>query len=352
MITEFGISGAPPVAVSRPQIPAQPSILFPSIPDAARPPDVVEAREKFVAASPNLGHLSVRDARRAQRLVHAALESMPAPQIQVNRRLTNAEAILRSPDPIPTMFDLPESERPHDFDQRARVEEKYDTHGRGADAGRSVYGSVQFADRIHDAAAVMRPDAPKSSKEFTNMGVGYYGPVSLVLKPEVWQRTTVQPGDSYNLDALKVESRPGAVENLADVVAERVVSHFDTKRADGATQAIGTWDQAKAGAALKSILWKPKDQAVEGVRQHLASTAFTNGASMMEAAVRTADRNDIAEIRVMRHPDTEVGSPAHNAIRRLRYHAKKLGIPVHQKTVPASVFPYGSARPETLVKPA
>jgi len=313
---------------------------------------VVEAREKFEQVGPNLDSLSVRDARRAQRLVHAALEQLPTPTIQVNRRYTNAEQILRSPKPIPTMFDLPEDARPSDYDRRLQIEQKYDTYGRGEHAGRSVYGSVQFADQVLDAKATL-PGAKldKPARLRPNLGVAAYGPVSLVLKPTVWDRTTVQPADSYNLDALHVTSQPGAAENLADVVTERVVSHFDGKRADGASAAFGIWNDAEAGAALKSILWKPTAQAVEGVKQHLASTAFTQAAAMMEAAVRTADRTDIAEVRVMRHPDTEVGSPAHNAIRRLRYHAKKLGIPVHQTTVPADQFPYGSARSEFLAKP-
>ena len=88
---------------------------------------MVEAREKFEQVGPNLGSLSVRDARRAQRLVHAALEQLPTPTIQVNRRYTNAEQILRSPKPIPTMFDLPEGKRPWDYDRRLAIEQKYDT---------------------------------------------------------------------------------------------------------------------------------------------------------------------------------------------------------------------------------
>lgn len=343
-----------PAAASTPPgtVAASMTASVPVSTDAARPADVLAARARYSAGTPSLGHLSVRDARRAQRLVHAALESMPTPQILVNRRPGNAEAILRSSKPIDTVFDLPEDQRPSDFGQRTWVEKQFDTHGRGADAGHSVYGSVQFADQIHPATELVQPAGGASTKPHTNLGIGYYGPVSLVLKPDVWSRTTVQPGDSYNLAMLSLPSRPGAVENLADVVTERLVANFDGSRPDGALQAFGLGDQAQAGAALKSLLWKPTAQAVEGVKQQLASTTFTNNATMLEAVVRTADRDDIAEIRVMRHPKTEIGSPAHNAIRRLRYHAKKLGIPVHQKTVPARYFPIDSARPELLVNPA
>ncbi len=265
--------------------------------EGRRPADVLAAGKAYALAGPNLEGLPLADAQRGQQLVHEAVSQLPDPKIQVNRCFDNALSILKTDAPMPTMFDLPENKRPYDYNQRKRTEDRFGLFGEGVDAGHTVYGSVQFADTL------------PAKKPRLNTGVDYYGPVSLVLKPEAWARATVMPGDSYEFDY--VDQQPGAVENLADVAAERM---YRTGNLGG-----GMRDAKTSVALLKSAL---------------TSSGLTGNEGMIEAQIRGASRDDIAEIRIKRNPFDEAGLPQQDRlIRQVRYHAGKLGIPVHQQTV-------------------
>ncbi|MCW2973434.1 MAG: hypothetical protein JWN72_1707 [Thermoleophilia bacterium] len=313
-------------------VPARDFVHTPTMVEGRRPADVIAAKDAYSAWTPNFGTLSKTDAKRAQSLIHAAIKELPTPAIYVNRRLDKAEAQLKSDRPFLTMFDA--GQALPDIDRRRSIEQKYGTYGVGDDAGHSVYGSVQFSDAIAGASLLSDPeraDAAKTSR--ANMGLQYYGPISLILKPEAWARATVQPGDSYNLDG--VATKPGAAENLADVTTERVVSHFES------------WDHDR----LKSALELPRREAIDLFKQHLASSRFTHPVDMMEAAVRTVDNSDVAEIRMMRAPGTQPGSIADRALRRIRYHANKLGIEVHQRTAKGNEVYAAQYTPDQLAAP-
>lgn len=277
-----------------------------SIAAAPRPADVAQAAAEFSYTGPNLRGLSITDAKRAQELVHDALATMPTPRIQVNRRLDNAEAILKSDASFPTMFDLPADKRPYDYNQRQRVEQAFNIFGRRGDAGKTVYGSVQFADAV-------RPSS--STAPVLNTGVNMYGPVSFVLKPDVWNRATVLPSDSYFLDPTK--DQPGALENLADITTDRVARTFSMQ----------------GPAELDKLVKRPHRSAITQVKRALSDSKMTDNEGMIEASIRGVDRTDIAEIRVVRNPALGGLKELDRGIRRLRYHAQKLGIPVHQETV-------------------
>ncbi|HAM36982.1 MAG TPA: hypothetical protein DEB40_07115 [Elusimicrobia bacterium] len=204
---------------------------------------------------------------------------------------------------------------------RRSYEEWHGTYGEGPAAGRTVYGSVRFGDRVgserfmEDVIQGMRSRVPRSTKP----AQGFYlsgGAVTFVMKPAALMNATFLGGDSF---MKKIARKPGGIRHLPEVTMTAL-----------ARIASGQGEEA----ALRSILRMPAEARREALRRVLASDIFQ--IDYVEAQIRNPSADDIDCIVIKNDvqdwpagylPDPRAGGHA-QALEKVRELAKRRGIPL------------------------
>jgi hypothetical protein len=270
--------------------------LASAVPDAARPVDVVAARDSW---RPHLGSLGAEDARRARELVTRAMEGLDGPHVIVNRHPAEAMELLDGRvERLTTSHDLRStSYRPHveelaraARDRRIDIETRLGTIGVGADRGATTYGSVVFDLQAPDRNGRLSP----------HHGVPRYGQAALVLDQAVLDRATFLPHDSVGVAQA---TKPAAHEQLVDVAVERIArDHLfvdDLPHPGRRTRAVSDAARELRKQQLLDVLRDPDERsAIDAVRTKLRG--MTNRATYVEAQVRGGVRaDDVRELRLL-----------------------------------------------------
>jgi hypothetical protein len=267
--------------------------------DAARPADVLAARERW---RPSLGTLGADDAARARELVQRASAGLDGPRIIVNRHPAEAAALLDgSIERLSTTNDRarlpfrPQSAAQLDAaaDRRLRLEQRHGTVGTGAARGTTTYGTVAW-----DSTALT-----PGGRTVPQLGAYRYGQAAMVLDERVLDRATFLPHDSVS---VAHGTRTAAREQLVDVAVERLArSHgFVDDLAPGGRPAprIPDAERAARQRRLLDILHAPDRVAVDAMRDELRRTP--NSTHYVEAQVRGGVRaDDVAEVRLATRPN-------------------------------------------------
>jgi hypothetical protein len=166
--------------------------------------------------------------------------------------------------------------------------------------GTTIYGRVRIGEVAHTpmvdpgAARTMRYRAPHLS-----LGPGQYGDVSLTLREATLDRATFTPRDTGQVGFTR---DVGAREQLADVLADTIASHFKVaeRRVASTNHPFGVDGEGEFRAhadlyrAFRHLIDAPDSHAVEGIRQHLRSAAMDT--YYAEAQVRVATAADVEHV--------------------------------------------------------
>lgn len=277
-------------------------------------PEVVAATARYAPLHPDIDRASF------ERVVGVAREALDglAPVVVVNRRVDVAlQALEAAPDAlVPTIH----TDTPPGLQGTARrtgrmvSERLHDTFGTGELQGRTVFGSTRFVDTSDaraGATAVL-----EALRRQGDVGVGAYGPVAMLLRPEaVAGRTTFAARDT----ALGM-TRVTDASNLPQVVAERIA-----RGVPGAPTA------ATLAAAAS-------DDAVRRLRAWLMTDGLARRDGYIEAQVRGLRMADVAGIHVAQGYDGPVmrkldpgPPPDASAAERLERAASRLAITLDER---------------------
>lgn len=291
---------------------------------AARPPSVQAAVAEFGSAplpgqpqfSPDgsmfltnghvnaLAHMGPDDAARAVRLITRELEQVE-PHVLVNREVPDVLETLRGDGRFgnaffPTKAGEALDDRPPMYLQQRKQEElRVGVHGDGPDAGRTIYGALNFGHDLREG--------------------GSYGPVGYALDgARISGRTTFTRSDSFEV----MRGEVGGIEHLPTVVA----SNFQGP--------LG-----RPTSALHQALLEQDDEAVAALmRGALLDDDWTNGAlrnGYVEAQVHGGvTLGDVAEIRLSSFMKPHEREAIHAA-------AERWGVPVRD-------LPADAARADTM----
>ncbi len=235
-----------------------------------------------LAYAPDFGSLGVRDAVRARELVSAATASMEQPFIIVNRSIEGVDLLFERGREFPTSFDVGSARVAEYMSERLEHELRHGTHGSGPSAGRTVYGAVHFTHWL---------DEPNAAGELVRRNTGQlrYGEVGLELRPEAWRRATVLPNDSFYVDAT-----PGTIEQLDDVVLERLLRNYHLVR--DSAGASSPFDET-ASVLQDRFLTLVRGDAQVAVDQLQAQLrAPSTGRHYVEAQVRGVTLDDVVRV--------------------------------------------------------
>ena len=278
------------------------------------------------------------DVVRAARAVSDALEDLrPSMRIYGNRPADDAIALLRTGGEISTIFTSGSKLRKQvrdaaQFDDyianRKRIELQANVHGDGVLAGRTVYGTLQFADYLHGTTTFASRGAAAAeaiSARRPTRGWAGAGPVSFVYKPETLERATFLPGDLY-----KTRDPIASIQHLPEVVLRNLAhSH-------GAVPQYEVAGPSHADArAFARVLRSSADTIKRHTQRHLQSATMED--HYIEAQIRGASLDDVERIVVDAHPS--VITPSN--LRELKRLAKRRGIPIDVVT-PATATQSGA----------
>lgn len=249
----------------------------------------------------------------------AALDGLE-PVVVVNRRVDVASAQVSgtADDPFPTIHDDVRRDVKTSAQRAVRsVRERIlGVHGDGADAGRTVYGSVRFVP-TEDAAA--GTDAVVAALRLQgDPGVRAYGPVSFVADPEAIAERTTFAADDTGVSLARIRGR----DELATVVAERLAR-----------------SQELAGTPkLERLLALEPAAARDAVRGWLLSGALAHHDGYVEAQVRRLAPKDVLAVVLderggvtERRPGIDPGAPPDTYdASRLEQDLRRLQLPLHR----------------------
>lgn len=238
-------------------------------------PEVMRAAERYEPRRP--GHVDAASFDRVRSIAQEALAPLAA-VVVVNRRLDSASRLLEAGRAAE--FDTIHTATPAGPIGVARraarllTEHLHDTHGAGADAGRTVFGSTRFVG-VEDTAAGAAGVLAALQRQGA-VGVTGYGPVSFLVDGDAtWNRTTFAAEDT----ALS-RHRVGHGSQLPDIVAERLAL-------------------ATAGSPpVDELLAVPATAAAGRVREWLTSDALASDDGYIEAQVRGLRVDDVAALHV------------------------------------------------------
>lgn len=249
-----------------------------------RPPDVEQARTTF---SPSA---YTAKQKKWAGIVAEALEQLGGARVMIKRPAEDALALLTNGGRLSTIFDLknPSEEVQGYLTGRLAHEQRLGTHGVGAQAGQTVYGSVEFAARrspeLFDDAILKAAKAQKPLPR-SELNTGFpltHDAITLVMKPTVNANATFLPGDSY----IATAHPPRAAEHLAYVVLDNILEQGDM------------YFTAERGSDVMFEL--PRDQAVDAVKTYLTSGAVNR--NYLEAQLRAPTVEDVAYIVIRNDP--------------------------------------------------
>jgi hypothetical protein len=270
-------------------------------------PEVAAATARYAPMTPNT------DRPTFDRLVGVARSALDGltPVVVVNRR---ADATLYSLEQAPAepLLTIHTSTPPGLSGEARRIgrlatEKLHGTHGTGDNEGRTVFGSTRFvgtADARAGAASVLAALGRQGE-----VGVGAYGPVSLLVRPDALVgRTTYAARDT-----AKGVTRVSDASHMPEIVAERI--------------ARGVPGAPSVGQLVTS----PADRASRLLRSWLTSDGLARRDGYIEAEVRTLRPTDFAGMHVAHSydgpvmksispgalPDASVTARLHDAAARL-----------------------------------
>jgi hypothetical protein len=279
---------------------------------------VLRARQKFDRAQ-------FGPDQRGIALIRRAITGSNAPRLYVNRDVDDALRLLRGGGRFSTAYDIvrdrsvARSERRRVKEylvKRRALEQHLGTHGEGAQAGRTVYGTAEFASRRRPRLSgdgYLAAATQGSAKEQTRLNTGFFDPmgagaVTFILKPRANRRATFLPHDTWKSDSGG--PRPVAVEHLPYAVLWHMQHQLGPVHA-------------------KRLLRLPRRQAIHGIQRYLASALVS---PYIEGQVREAKLDDVSEIRIRRthngRRSDPHGAPLDVALAEVRQLARSRGIPV------------------------
>jgi hypothetical protein len=290
-----------------------------SAPPRPADPEVASATTRYAPMTPGT------DRPTFDRLVGVARTALDglAPVVVVNRR---ADATLYSfeqapAEPLLTIHTL----TPPGLSGEARrlgrlaTERLHGTHGTGDNAGQTVFGSTRFvgtADARAGAASVLSALARQG-----DVGVGAYGPVSLLVRPDALEgRTTFAARDT-----AKGITRVSDASHMPEIVAERIA-----RGVPGAP-------------TVDELVSSPAARAARLLRTWLTSDGPARRDGYIEAQVRTLRPTDFAGMHVAHAYDGPVmksispgALPDESVTARLHDAATRLGLAFADGPSPAS----------------
>lgn len=252
-------------------------------------------------------------------VTRAALDGLE-PVVVVNRRVDVASAQVAggADDPFPTIHDDLRRDVKTAAQRVVRsVRERIlGVHGDGADAGRTVYGSVRFVSSADAAAGAAGIVAALRGQG--DPGVRAYGPVSFVTDPRAIGERTTFAADDTGVSFARVRGR----DELATVVAERLARSQDIE---------GT-------PKLERLLALEPLAARDAVRGWLLSEALAHHDGYVEAQVRRLTPRDVLAVllderegAVERRLGIDPGAaPNSEDATRLEQELSRLELPLHR----------------------
>lgn len=274
-----------------PLSPAQANTIFATVgmeivEGRARPPDVEAARNAF---DPSIYSATQK---KWAGLIAEAMKQLGGPRVMVNRPAESALRLLQNGGRFTTIFDRKKTNADVDAYLETRLvhEQRLNTHGVGEQAGKTVYGSVEFSQTRsaapHEDAilkSVKKGVTPK--RPHLNTGIALTdGAVTFVMKQQANEQSTYLPGDTY----IDWATPPRALEHLAYAVLENMLTQGDTY-----------FDGLNGSDALFEL---PREQAIAGIKQYLTSEALQR--DYLEAQVRAPTLDDVGYVVLRDDPNS------------------------------------------------
>lgn len=210
------------------------------------------------------------------------------PLVVVNRRMDTAIAQVNgeADRPFPTIHTDGRRDLRTSINRltRAVTERVRGTHGTGADAGHTVYGSVRFVTADDARSGAM--SVVDALQRQGDVGVRAYGPVSFIANPEAIGDRTTFASDDTGFTTAPVRPR----SELPTVVAERLLRSDGVASAPDVTRLLQLTDAA----------------ASDAVRGWLLSSDLGRSDGYIEAQVRRLAPHDVLATAVDERDTSQV----------------------------------------------